>query len=76
MGDTTVPGVGIWGTVGPALVPTPSTGTGPAARPHVSFSWESLISLMLQLAGPQSPENSTCLHLAVACIEPAGFFLP
>lgn len=28
------------------------------------------MSLMLQLAGPQSPEN-TCLHLAVACIETA-----
>lgn len=25
--------------------------------------------MMLQLAGPQSPANSTWFHLAVACIE-------
>ena len=65
MGDTTVPGVGIRGTVGPALVPSPSTGTGPAARPHVSFSWESLISLMLQLAPPRW-ESSQVLSCAVS----------
>lgn len=73
MGDTTVPGAGIrgqWVQLWSTALHRHRT-SYPSQIPASADLFEKISNLPDAQLWAQSPENSTCLHLAVACIETA-----